>query len=108
MPKCSRNRTHHGAHKQMFAMSVTAFRSGAFSIDVPAGARKRFSKHTHPAFDIGDPLMQRRAVQVSSECFDFGAALASRLRLHLVQVMSAGDWISFCDFVNGVGSRRGV
>src|SRR5215510_3496368 len=60
-----------GAHKQMFAVPVTVFEPAAFQSTRQLTHGNALQNIGIPYFDIGDPLAQRRAVEVSFERFDF-------------------------------------
>ena len=61
-----------GPHEQMFAVPVTVFESTPFESTCQLTRGNAFQNIRVSHVDIGDPLAQRRAVQVSFECFDFG------------------------------------
>jgi hypothetical protein len=56
----------------MFAVPVTIFEAASFESTCQVTCGNAFQNIRVPHLETGDPLMQRRAVQVSFERFDFG------------------------------------
>src|SRR6266496_2258326 len=59
-----------GAHKQMFAVAASKFEAASFQSARQLMRRNAFQDVCAPHIDTADPLVQRRTIQVTLECFD--------------------------------------
>ena len=57
-------------HEKMFAVAATRFEGASFQSPLQLMRRNAFLHVCAPHIDTADPLVQRRSVQVTLECFD--------------------------------------